>query len=147
MQSTLIQSAKTNHSIDGSVDVFMHLWPAHNGDETGHDASSELELIASHTTSPNHVDPSCPACHRLRSQLQAIAHTVVRRLAPTMMDSITFDIYADFASIICSPSAGPCVTVSICIHDRNRNDSTLNGSATAVARIKEALKTFGVRER
>ena len=149
MQSTILQSAETTHPIDGPVAVFMHLWPVPGGGETRHDASWELELTASHTTSPNHVDPSCPACHRLRSRLQSIAHTVVQLVAPTMMGSITLDIHADFASIICSPAAGPCVTVSIYIHDRRGDNSTVsvNGSSAALARIKEALRSLGVRER
>jgi len=147
MQSTLLQSAETNRPLVRPVEIFMHLWPVHKNNETGRDSSCELELIASHTTDPGHLDPSCTACHRLRLQLQAIAQAVVRRVAPAMMDSIAFDIYADFASIICSPTAGPCVTVSIFINDKNGNDSTLNGCSDTVAQIKNALRTLGVRER
>lgn len=141
------ESTETNHSVEQPVDIFMHLWPVPNSDETRHDTSWELELIASHTTNPNHLDPSCPECQRLRSRLQSMAQTVVRRLAPTMVGSIACDIYADFASIIWSPTAGPCVTVSVYIHDKNGNDSTLDGSSGAVSRIKEALRSLGVRER
>lgn len=72
----------------------MHLWPVPNSDETRHDTSWELELIASDTTNPNHLDPSCPECQRL-----VHGSTVVRRLAPTMVGSIACDIYAAFASI------------------------------------------------
>jgi len=147
MQSPLAETPETNFSRDRPADVFMHLWSVPNTAEVTHEISWELELIASHTANSNHLDPACPACHRLRSRLQSMAQAVVRRLTPIVMGSIVFDVYSDFASIICSPTAGPCVTVSIYIHDRNDNGSTLNGSSGAVARIKEALKNLGVRER
>lgn len=150
MGATLLQSPERNQSIDGPVDVFMHVWPVHNGDETGRDLSWEVELLASHTRNPNHLDHCCPACQSLRLGLESIARTVVQQLSPTMMGSLMFDIYSDFASIICSPTAGPSVRVSIEMCQRTGADSTLNGSSDAVAQIaqiKEALRNLGVRER
>lgn len=147
MQSALTQNPQRGLSIDGAVNAFMHLWPVNNGDATRREVSWELELIASHTTNPSHVDPSCPVCSRLRLQLHSIAMRVVHRVAPTMTDSIDFEVYSGFASIICLPAAGPCVSVSIHIRERRSSDSSENGSPNAVAQIKEALKLFGVRER
>ena len=146
MQTTLLQSPVTNESIDGSANVFMHVWPVHNNDEKLREVSWEVELLASHTRSPNHLDHSCPACRRLRLRLQSIAKTVVEQLAATLTGSLRFDIYTDFASIICSLSEGPCVSTSIYLHDATRPDGTVNGSSGVVSRIRELLKSLGVRE-
>src|SRR5215469_11720792 len=144
MHSALTQTLETVIPVDGPVHAFMHVWPVSNGDATRRECSWELELIASHTSNPSHLDPSCPACSRLRLQLQSIAMTVVQRVAPTMTGSIDLDVYSSVASIIWSSTTGPCVTVSIHIRDRRGDDSSqkLNGSPSAIARIKEALKMF-----
>ena len=147
MQSALTQTTEKDFPIDGTFHAFMHVWPVSNGDATRREFSWELELIASHTSNRSHLDPSCPACSRLRIQLQSIAMTVVQRVAPTMTGSVNFDVYSGIAAIICSPTAGPCVSVSIHIRDRRGGDSSQNGSPSAIARIKEALKMLGVRER
>ena len=146
MQSTLLQSPVMSESIDGSANVFMHVWPVHNNDDKRREVSWEVELLASHTRSSNHLDLSCPACRRLRLRLQSIATTVVEQLATTLTSSLRFDIYSHFASIIWSPSAGPCVSTSIYLHDATGADSTVNGPSGAVSRIKELLKSLGVRE-
>ena len=147
MQSALTETAASKVSTDGLIHAFMHVWPVDNGDATRREVSWEVELIASHTSNRSHLDPSCAACSRLRLRLHSIASTVVQRLAPAMPGSIYFDVYSGIASIICLPSDGPCVSVSIHICDRRAGDSSQNGSPKPIARIKEALKVFGVRER
>jgi hypothetical protein len=146
MPSALTATAASNVSTDGPVHALMHVWPVNNGDSMRHEASWELELLASHTSNRSHLDPSCAACSRLRLRLHSIAMTVVERLSATMAGSIDFDVSSGIASIICSPSAGPCVSVSIHICDRRGDDSDQNGSPNVITRIKEALKGFGVRE-
>ena len=147
MQSVSTQNLQRDLSIDGAVHAFMHLWPVINGDATRREASWELELMACHTTNPRHLDPSCPACSRLHLQLHSIAVGVVQRVGRTMTDSFDFEVYSGFGSIISLPAAGPCVSVVIQIRDRRSHDFTQNGSPNPIARIKEALKEFGVRER
>lgn len=146
MQSTPLQPSVANESTGGSPNLFMHVWPVHSDDEKESRVSWEVELLASHTRSPNHLDPSCPECRRLHLRLQFIANTVVEQLVPTLMGSLLFDIYTDFASIILSPSAGPCVSTRIYVSDATGTDFAVNGSSGAVSRVKELLKSFGVRE-
>ena len=133
----------------GLEDSFLHVWPVCvPGNGVGRESAVEVELIGSHTSDPGHLDPSCPACRRLRSELLSIAQTGVQRVASAISSAITFEIYADPACIVCSPHDGqrPCVTVSIYV--RNRFDSSAqNGFSAAVGQVKQALSALGVRER
>lgn len=131
------------------ADAFLHVWQAHapnNG--TGRESAIEVELVGSHTSDPSHLDPSCPACRRLRSELLAIAQEAVRRVASAASAGVTFDFYADPTCIVCSPGDGqrPCVTVSIYMSSRS-DSSAQNGFPAAVAQIRKALGALGVRER
>ncbi len=130
-------------------DVYMHVWPlATRNDGVRGEPAIELELIASHTSDPKHLDPSCPVCRRLRLQLRSTASTVLQRIAPAITAVVSFEIYADPACIVCSPGDGqrPCVTVSIYI--RTQFDrSPANSVSAAVCDIKQALHALGIRER
>lgn len=131
------------------ANAFLHVWQAHvpnNG--TGSEPAAEVELIGSHTSDPSHLDPSCPACRRLRSELLSIAQKAVQRVASAVSAGITFDVYADPACIVCSPGDGqrPCVTVSIYVGTRSAS-SAQNGFPAAVGQIRQALGALGVRER
>ena len=131
------------------TNTFLHIWQAHapnNG--TGREAAVEVELIGSHTSDPCHLDPSCPACRRLRSELLLIAQTAVQRVASTSSPAVTFETYTDPACIVCSPGDGqrPCVTVSIYVSHRS-DSSGQNGFPAAVGQIRQALGALGIRER
>jgi hypothetical protein len=130
-------------------DVYMHVWPfATRSDGLRGESTLEVELIASHTSNPNHRDPSCPACHRLRPELQLVARSVVETVRSTDTSRITFEIYADHARIVCSAAdrQRPCVTVSIYL-EAVWDGSPPNSLSAAVGRIKQALGAVGIRER
>ena len=61
-------------SLVAEYGVFWQLWPQF---EQTHGERCligfEVELIGSHTSDLNHVDPACPTCHHVRSVLLAIA--------------------------------------------------------------------------
>ena len=136
-------------TIDGKAEVYLHVWPlATRNDGLRDESVQELELIASHTPNPNHLDPSCPACNQLRGQLQSIARTVVESAAALSTNSAAFEIYTDLASIVCPPGDGqrPSVTVSIYVRDRFE-DSVPKGISAALSRLKHSLKGFGIRDR
>ena len=131
------------------ADAFLHVWQTHvpnNG--TGRESAVEVELIGSHTSDPSHLDPSCRACHRLRSALLSIAQEAVQRVASTVSAGITFDVYADPACIVCSSGDGqrPWVTVSIYVGSRS-DSAAQNGFPAAVGQIRQALGALGIRER
>ena len=131
------------------ADAFVHVWQTRApGNGTGHEAAVELELIGSHTPDPSHLDPSCPACRRLRSELLSIAQEAVQRVASAVSAGITFDVYTDPGCIVCSPGDGqrPCVTVSIYVGSLS-DSSAQNGFPAAVVQIRQALSALGIRER
>ncbi len=147
MTSAEQHAQETKNAVTG---VYMHLWPlATRSNGSGGESDMELELIASHTSNPNHLDPSCPACGRLRVYLQSIARIVVERAATlTSSAAPIFEIYADAASIVCSPCDGqrPSVTVSIYVRHRF-DDLTPTRVSAAVYQIKQSLTALGIRER
>ena len=130
-------------------EVFMHVWPVPTltSGGTRRESAHEVELIGSHTADPKHLDPSCSACHQLRSRLQAMARMAVERVAPSAGDSSDLDIYYDPGCIVCSPSGQrPCVTVSIYVHVQQDHSLSTTGADT-VTQIKNLLSKLGVRER
>ncbi len=141
-------SVATDQSV-AFTDASLHVWPVHMpAKEAERETTIEVELIASHTSDPSHLDPSCPACRRVRSELLSIAQMAVQRVASAQSSAISFDVYADPACIVCSPRDGqrPCVTVSIYLSSHS-NGSAQNGSAAAVSQMKQVFTAFGIRER
>lgn len=131
------------------ADASLHVWPVSvPGNGAGRKSTVEVELIGSHTSDSTHLNPSCPACRRVRSQLLSIAQTSVRRVAAAQSSETSFQIHTDPARIVCSPRDGqrPCVTVSIYVSSGS-NGSAQNGSSAAVSQIKQALTVLGIRER
>jgi len=108
-------------------------------------AVTELELSASHTFDVAHLDPSCPDCRQLRTQLTSIAQSALKAVA-AMRTAIGSKIYAD-PGIVCSPSDGrPSVTVSIYVWDRPEAP-TPNGASSAISQLQRMLAAVGVRSR
>lgn len=140
--------AATAESV-GLSDIFLHVWPVSvAGNGVARESVVEVELIGSHTSDASHLDPSCPACRRLRSALLSIAQLAVRSVASPESGATTFDIYADPARIVCSPGDGqwPSVTVSIYVRNRFEN-SAQKGSSAAVGSLIQALMALRVRQR
>lgn len=57
MKSGLSQSPAGGIAIANSADVSMHVWRLGAGDGKKSEESCEVELIASHTASPDHLEP------------------------------------------------------------------------------------------
>jgi hypothetical protein len=132
-----------------SADVFMSTWKVSSPYGAGRrESTHEVELIASHTSDLSHLEPSCPDCQRLRSQLESMARTAVKRVASTRTAETTFEIFSDPACIVCSPAYGcrPSVTVSIYLCDRSELN-TPNGAIPTVNQLQQDLAALGVRNR
>jgi hypothetical protein len=56
------------------ADVLLQVWPVYSvrNKERVH-VGFELELLGSHSLDPAHLDPGCPMCSRLRSELNVVA--------------------------------------------------------------------------
>jgi hypothetical protein len=108
----------------------------------------EVELSASHTSDPSHLNPSCLACEELRLQLLAVARTAVERVRTNGANTAIFDIYTDLGGIVCPPGDGqrPSASVSIYV-SAGMNSTPTDGIDTAVAQLKKELHSLGIPER
>lgn len=77
----------------------------------------EVELIGSHASNNNHLDPSCRLCHRVRLALLGIAYLMVEDLRGSG-NSLTYNVDSHSNSILCLPALGnrAAVSVSINVH-------------------------------
>lgn len=126
------------HSAVAEYGVFWQLWPQF---EQTHGerrlVGFEVELIGSHTSDLNHLDPSCATCHQVRSVLLAIAKLMSGEIAVSR-NSFTYNIDSHSNSILCLPALGnrSAVSVSVVV-----SWSPLNGQSLETDLLNE-LKTF-----
>lgn len=100
----------------------------------------ELELIGSHASNNNHLDPSCRLCHRVRLFLLGIAYLMVQDLRGSG-NSLTYDVDSHSNSILCLPALGnrAAVSVSINIHWKAASGQALEMD------LQGKLRTFLVK--
>lgn len=106
----------------------------------------EVELIGSHASPVNHVDPSCPMCHHVRSVLLTIAHLTIQDVVGSK-NSLTYNIDSHSNSILCLPALGnrSAVSVSINVHWRNGTGQCLETDLQS--NIKTSLAKRGIHQR
>lgn len=125
--------------------VFWHVWPQQAMiDGESRQVGFELEFMGSHCFDPNHLDPSCPLCHRVRSALLAFA----AYLGDHVLDHepVMYRIDSHSASIVCSTSLAnrPCVPVSINVRHQLSNSPGALG--LVLDRVKQFLSHHGISE-
>ena len=106
----------------------------------------EVELIGSHTSDRNHVDPACPSCSHVRSVLLAIADLMPGELNLSQT-SLTYNIDSHSNSIVCLPALGnrSAVWVSIYVFLSRVNGQSLE--TDLLAGIKTFLNRWGIHQR
>jgi hypothetical protein len=127
--------------------VFWQLWPQFEQiDGERRLVGYEVELIGSHTSDLNHIDPACPACRHVRSVLLALADLVPGELALSR-HSLTYDIDSHSNSILCLPALGnrSAVSVSIYVSWSRANGSLLE--TDLMNGIKMSLNRWGIHQR
>ena len=127
--------------------VFWQSWPQY---EQTHGerrlVGFEVELIGSHTSDRNHVDPSCSSCRYVRSVLLAIAD-----LMPGELDLghnfLTYNIDSHSNSIVCLPAQGnrSAVWVSIYVFSNRANGQSFE--TDLMNGIKALLNGWGIHQR
>jgi hypothetical protein len=126
--------------------ICCEVWPEYLSVDGEHrQVGFELELLGSHSLDPNHLDPACPMCKRVRAALREIAGSIV-----PSGNSVTYEIDAHSESLICEPRLGhrPFVIVSIRILHRQGFDQPIAPCVIAcLKQIIAHLEELGVRER
>lgn len=139
--SSRLQSAAAEYG------AFWQVWPQF--EQKGNERQMvgvEVELIGSHASDFNHLDPACPMCHRVRSVLLAIADLVTREdfLGG---DSVRYTIDSHWNSVLCLPALGnrSAVSVSIYIFWSHPQSQTLE--RRVVSEIKAFLAGCNIHQR
>ncbi len=127
--------------------VFWQLWPQF---EQTHGerrlVGFEVELIGSHTSDLNHVDPACPMCRHVRSVLLAIADLIPGELTLSR-NSLTYNIDSHSNSIVCLPALGnrSAVWVSIYVFLNRTNGQSFE--TDPLNEVKTFLNRWGIHQR
>jgi hypothetical protein len=127
--------------------VFWQFWPQF---EQTHGerclVGFEVELIGSHTSDLNHVDPACPTCGHVRSVLLAIADLMPRD-ASLSGNSLTYNIDSHSNSIVCLPALGnrSAVWVSIYVFLNRANGESFEPDL--LNEVKTFLNRWGIHQR
>ncbi len=126
--------------------VFWQFWPQF---EQTHGerrlAAFEVELIGSHTSDLNHLDPSCPRCRDVRAVLLAIADLLPRE-ARFGENFLTYNIDSHSNSILCLPALGnrSAVSVSVSVSWSRSNGQSLE--TDLLTEIKSFLSRWGIHQ-
>jgi len=127
--------------------VFWQFWPQFeqtHGER--HLVGYEVELIGSHTTDINHIDPDCPDCRHVRSVLLKIANLL--EAEPIFsQQSLTCNTDSHSNSILCLPALGNrfAVSVSIYVLWNGTNGQLLE--TNLLTEIKLFLAQWGIHQR
>ena len=126
--------------------VFWQFWPQFeqtNGDRRL--VGFEVELIGSHKSDLNHVDPACPSCRQVRAVLLAIADLMPSQLTLSR-NSLTYNIDSHSNSILCLPALGnrSAVWVSICVFMNPANGQSFE--TDLLNEVKTFLNKWGIRQ-
>lgn len=126
--------------------VFWQFWPQF---EQTHGerrlVGFEVELIGSHTSDLNHLDPSCPRCRDVRAVLLAIADLLPRE-ARFGENFLTYNIDSHSNSILCLPALGnrSAVSVSVSVSWSQSNGQSLE--TDLLTEIKSFLSRWGIHQ-
>ncbi len=126
--------------------VFWQFWPQF---EQTHGerrlVGFEVELIGSHTSDLNHLDPSCPRCRDVRAVLLAIADLLPRE-ARFGENFLTYNIDSHSNSILCLPALGnrSAVSVSVSVSWSRSNGQSLE--TDLLTEIKSFLSRWGIHQ-
>jgi hypothetical protein len=127
--------------------VFWQFWPQfEQTDGERRLVGFEVELIGSHTSDLNHVDPACPICSHVRSVLLAIADLMPGEVT-LGRNSLTYNIDSHSNSIVCLPALGnrSAVWVSIYVFWNRANGQSFE--TDLLNEVKTFLNRWGIHQR
>jgi hypothetical protein len=127
--------------------VFWQFWPQFEQIKSERRlVGFEVELIGSHKSDGDHVDPRCPSCRRVRAVLLAIADLLPRdsRLSG---NSCTYNIDSHSNSILCLPALGNRSAVSVSIQFSWSRSNGQSFETDLLNEIKTFLNRWGLHQR
>ena len=133
-------------SIVAAYGIFWQMWPQF--EQVGGErclVGIEVELIGSHASDANHLDPSCPMCHHVRSVLLDIADLMTKDDVDG--NALRYDIDSHWNSIFCLPAFGNRAAVSVSINVSWSRATDQGFETDLQSRIKGFLDKYGIRQR
>src|SRR5215471_14724557 len=140
MTTQVLQSLVAEYSI------FWQSWPQFeqkNG-ERGL-VGFEVELIGSHPSDLNHVDPACCRCRNVRAVLLTIADLLPRE-ASLGENSLTYNIDSHSNLILCLPAFGNRSAVSVSIYVSWNRSNGQSFETDILTAIKSFLNRWGIHQ-
>ena len=139
MLRSRMQSAVPEYSI------FFQFWPrfaGSNGERRM--VGTEIELVGSHSSNPNHFDPGCPMCRHVRYALLTIANEIVEHTGLTSRGfMVDIDSHANLILILPALGSRSLATISLNISWNNGNDL----EPEVLSDIKRFLSENGIHQR
>jgi len=139
--SLQVQSAVSEYGI------FWQLWPQF--EQMGSErrlAGLEVELIGSHPSDVNHLDPSCRMCHHVRLVLLGIAYLMTKEIVGDG-NPLTYDVDSHSNSILCLPALGNRSAVSVSAHFSWSHSTGQALETRLQSEIKMFLAKRGIHQR
>lgn len=133
-------------SIIAAYGIFWQMWPQF--EQIGGErrlAGLEVELIGSHASDANHVDPSCPMCHHVRSVLLDIADLMTKDDVDG--NALWYDVDSHWNSIFCLPALGNRAAVSVSINVSWSRSADQAFETDLQGKLKTFLDRYGIRQR
>ena len=106
----------------------------------------EVELIGSHGSDLNHVDPTCPTCRHVRSVLLAIADLIPGELTLNR-NLLTYRIDSHSSSILCLPALGNRSAVWVSIYFSWNRANGQSFETDLLDEVKTCLNRSGIHQR
>jgi hypothetical protein len=127
--------------------AFWQVWPQFGQKDGEHQMIGvEVELIGSHASDFNHLDPTCSMCHRVRSALLGIAELMIRENV-LGRDSLTYNIDSHSNSVVCLPALGNRSAVSVSIYIFWSHPHGQAFETTLLSAIKAFLARCSIHQR
>jgi len=127
--------------------VFWQCWPQF---EQTHGerrlVGFEVELIGSHTSDLNHVDPRCPRCQNVRAVLLSIANLVPADLA-VGVNSVMYNIDSHSGAILCLPALGNRSAVWVSIYLSWNRSNGQSFETDLLTEVRALLNKWGIHQR
>ena len=127
--------------------IFWQSWPQfENANGEHRQVGIELELIGTHASDLNHIDPSCPICRRVRSVLLEIADRVLTGAVLTQ-NILSHMVDSHSNSILCLPGLGNRSAVSVSVYIYWNGTNGQSSDTDLLTAIKTYLDKCGIHQR
>jgi hypothetical protein len=127
--------------------VFWQFWPQFEQTHGEHRlVGFEVELIGSHTSDLNHIDPACPMCRTVRAALLSIANLVPADLT-VRVNSLTYNIDSHSGEILCLPALGNRAAVWVSIYLSWTRSNGQSFETDLLTEVRTLLNKWGIHQR